>query len=130
MTNLNTLVSVLQIRVTDENNVRFGGKTRLKVEVPKLEIVDLKHRVLIEYHSGVQNHFCVFIDTFDDAHCAAYVYVWEQEETLKCTLRISDTEGEREPEGLADIPKSLDDDDIAQRLIDSLIDGTERTTRQ
>ena len=123
MTDLTTLISVVQAHVANENQARFDGKQRLKVEKPKRIVFEWQHRIIIDWHYGIPNHFCVFIDTFDDDHNAAYVYVWEGEDVLKRVLITSYKDGPEDPKELPDLDKSLDDDEIARQLLASVIDA-------
>jgi hypothetical protein len=124
MTDLDTLISIVQAHATNENRIRFGGKDKIKVEKDKKFIMVLYDRASIGWHYEVPNHFCVFIDTFAPGHYAAYVYVWEEEDILKCTLRISGKDGAEDPQELLSLNKSLDDDEIASMLIETVIYAT------
>jgi len=124
MTNLDTLISIVNAHAANENRTRFGGRDKIKVEKDKKFVVALDSRVSVGWHHEVPNHFCVFIDTFPSNHYAAYVYVWEEEEVLKRTLVISDEEATYEPQELSPLSKSLDDDAIARELIESVVDAT------
>ena len=124
MTNIDALFKAVEELLENENVGRYG-KTQLKVEAPKHEVYLFQDRPRIDWHSGIPNHLCAFTDSFDENHCAAYVYVWEEIHRLKCTLRISNIDGAH----YADLPyisKSLDDREIAKRVIDLVITGTER----
>ena len=125
MTDTETLISTLRMMIADENNARFSGAPKLSVDSPKVEIYLFQNQPRIAWHSAVPNHFCAFINSFDDNHCAAYVYVWEEEALLKCTLRLSNIDGAHHLE-LPSIPKSLDDYRIAGRVVAAVLDGTER----
>lgn len=125
MTNSYTLISEVRSLVAHENDTRFGGKLRLKVDAPKVEIYLFQDVPRIAWHSAIPNHLCAFVDSFDNNHCAAYVYVWEEDDRLKCTLKLSNVDDEHHEE-LPYISKSLDDHQIAERVIASVIAGTER----
>jgi len=124
MTNLDTLISVVNAHAAEENRIRFGGRDKIKVEKDKKFVMVLDNRVSVGWHHEVPNHFCVFIDTFPPNHYAAYVYVWEEEEVLKRTLVISDEEATYEPRELLPLSKSLDDEAIARDLIESVVSAT------
>lgn len=93
MTDSDTLISAVRRMAANENDARFGGRPRLKIEAPMVEIYLFQHQPRIAWHSAIPNHLCAFIDSFDDNHCAAYVYIWEEETGLKCTLRLSNIDG-------------------------------------
>jgi hypothetical protein len=124
MTNSYNLISAVQCLAANENANRFGGKPRLKVDAPKVEVYLFQSRTRIDWHSDVPNHLCAFIDSFDNDHCAAYVYLWEEEDRLRCTLRLSNIDGAHR-EDLPYLSKSLNDHQIAERVIASVITGTE-----
>jgi hypothetical protein len=125
MTNLDNLTSVIRTLASKENVSRYGGKTQIEVEAPKVDVGIFQDRPLIGWHSDVPNHLCVFSFSFDNDHCAAYVYVWEEDSRLRCTLVLSNIDSGHYEE-LPYISKSVDDHEIAERLIASLIPGTER----
>lgn len=124
MTNIDAVFKAVEELVENEN-VGGYGRTQLKVEAPKREVYLFQDRPRIDWHSGIPNHLCAFTDSFDENHCAAYVYVWEEIDRLKCTLRISNIDGAHYAE-LPSISKSLDDHEIAKRVIELVITSTER----
>jgi hypothetical protein len=125
MTNRDAVVSALRILAAKQNDTRFGGIARLKIDSPKLEHFLFQDRPRTVWHGGIPNHICAFTDSFDNNHCAAYVYVWDEGLRLKCTLELSNIDsGHREE--LPYISTSVDDNEIAELVITSLIAGTER----
>ena len=124
MTNIDAVIAAVQDRADNENINRYG-RTQLKVDARKREFYLFQDRPRVDWHSGIPNHLCAFTDCFDENHCVAYVYVWEEVDRLRCTWRISNIDGAHYAE-LPYISKSLDDRDIAKRVIDLLIIGTER----
>jgi|SRR5882724_35705 len=119
MTNLNNLVSSVRTLAIS------SGITKLEVDAPKLEYFIFQNQPRVAWHSAIPNDFCAFIYSFDDDHCAAYVYVREEEHQFKCTLRISNIDGPHH-EALPHIPTSLEDNEIAEQVIASVVAGTER----
>lgn len=85
-----------------------------------------QNRVRTDWHYGIPNDIGACIKWFDDEHCASYVYILVQDDYLKCTLRLSNMDPDRPSEVLPNIPKSLDEYQIAERVIASVIAGTER----
>ena len=126
MTNIETLIAAVQDVLANENATRYGGKTQLQIDAPKLEIYEFQNRPRIQWHSGIPNSFCAFSFSFDNDHCAAYVYVWDQPFSLNCTLRVSNIDGAHYA-ALPPVSKSRDDYEIARHLIDMLVAGTECT---
>lgn len=124
MTNIDSLIGVVRTVTANENAARYSGKAQLKVAVPKLEHYLFQDRPRIDWHSGIPNHLCSFTDSFDDDHCAAYVYVWEEQDRLKSTLRLSNIDGAHYAQ-LLYLSKSLTDLEIATRVVDSVTAGTE-----
>lgn len=130
MTNLNNVISAIRDLAGIENTARFGGRSHVKVDAPKIqEPFIFQNRVHIDWHSGVPNHVCAYSETFDDEHCAAYVYLWQQGDHFACTLRLANEDGAHH-EPLARIACSCDDRDIAQAVIASVIAGTQRLKRR
>src|ERR1051325_394126 len=123
MTHIDAVIAALEDLAENENASRCGAK--LKVDAPKREVYLFQDHPRIDWHSGIPNHLCAFTDSFDENHCAAYVYVWEEIDRLKCTLRISNIDGAHYA-GLPYISKSLDNREIAKRLIDLVITNTKR----
>ncbi|MCP9494168.1 MAG: hypothetical protein MSG64_06910 [Pyrinomonadaceae bacterium MAG19_C2-C3] len=115
MKNLNTLISAVNAHAFSENAIRFNGNERIKVEQEKIEVVEWKQGILSGWHHEVPNDFCIFSDVLDS--CAAYVYVKLKGEKLICTLVVSDGTGNEKKSELPPLENSLDDNDIAQRLI-------------
>ncbi len=124
MTNIQAVITAVEQLTANENTTRYGGKPQLDVEAPKLQPYEFQGRPRIDWHSGIPNNFCAFSYSFDDNHCAAYVYVSEQSDRLKCTLRVSNIDGPHYAE-LPPISKSLDDHKIARCVVDTLVAGTE-----
>lgn len=125
MTNFEALISEVKYLAAKENDTRFGGRIQLKVDSPKVDVYLFQNQPRIAWHSGIPNHLCAFTDSFDDNHCAAYVYVWDEGLRLKCTLELSNIDsGHREE--LPYISTSVDDREIAERVIASLVAGAER----
>lgn len=124
MTNIDAIIAAVGDLAENQNAGHYEG-TQLKVEAPKREVYLFQDRPRIDWHSGIPNHLCAFTDSFDENHCAAYVYVWEEIDRLKCTLRISNIDGAHYA-NLPYVSKSLDDREIAKRVIDLVITGTER----
>jgi hypothetical protein len=124
MTNIQRIITVLEDAAAYENATRYGGKPQLEVEAPKLQPYEFQGQPRIAWHSGIQNNFCAFSYSFDDNHCAAYVYVCEQRDELKCTLRVSNCDGAHYAD-LHPLPKSLTDNEIAHSIIETLITATE-----
>jgi hypothetical protein len=107
-----------------ENTNRYGGKPQLEVESPKLEHYEFQGQPRIAWHSGIPNNFCAFSFSFDDNSCAAYVYVFEEANELKRTLRVSNCDGA----SYADLPtleKSLNDVEIANSVVKTLVAATQ-----
>lgn len=125
MSNVDGLVSVIKSLAAKENDARFRGITRLKADAPKYEDDPLQIFRTLGWHSGIPNDLCTYIDTFDDEHCASYVYLREQGDRFKCTLKLSNIDGAHQ-EDLPSIPTALDDREIAQHVIASVIAATER----
>jgi len=124
MTEIQTIITVIQDVAARENAMRYGGKSQLEVEAPKLQPYEFRGQPRIDWHSGIPNDFCAFSYSFDDNHCAAYVYVLEQPDNLKCTLRVSNCDGAH----YADLPslaKSLGDHEIARSVVETLVAATE-----
>ena len=124
MTNIQSVITAVEGVTANENATRYGGKPQFDVEAPKLQPYEFQGRPRIDWHSGIPNNFCAFSYSFDDNHCAAYVYVLEQPDRLKCTLRVSNCDGALYAD-LPSISKSLDDHEIARRVVDTLVGGTE-----
>jgi hypothetical protein len=122
MTDLNTLISVVNAHAANENKVRFGGKDKLKVEQNKIEVTKLEQRVVWDWHYGVPNDFCVFIDVLDPH--AAYVFVKLEDDVLKRTLVVSDGKDYRDYRELPPLERSLDENEIARQLIESVVAAT------
>ena len=122
MTDLNTLISVVNAHAASENNVRFSGKDRIKVEEKKREVTVLDQRVEVYWHYGVPNDFCVFIEVLDPR--AAYVYVRLEDENLSRTLVISDGMDYFERRELSPLERSLDDNQIARQLVEAVVTST------
>src|SRR5436305_969473 len=89
MTNRDAVVSALRILAAKENDIRFDGIARLKVDSEKREHFLFQGRPQSAWHGGIPNDVCVFIDWFDDDHCAAYLYLLEQDGRFNCTLQLS-----------------------------------------
>ena len=124
MTNIQDLITAVKDVTADENATRYGGKPQLEVEAPKLQPYEFQGRPRIGWHSGIPNNLCAFSYSFDDNHCAAYVYVFEQAYRLNCTMRISNRDGAHYA-ALPSVSKSLDDREIARCLVDTVVAGTE-----
>lgn len=122
MTDLNTLISVVNAHAADENRVRFGGRDILNVEQNKIEVTKLEQRIVWDWHYGVPNDFCVFIDVLDPH--AAYVFVRLEDDVLKRVLVVSDGEDYRNHQELPSLEKSLDDNEIARQIIESVVAAT------
>ncbi len=130
MTNLNNVISALRELANIENDARFGGRTQIKVDSPKLqEPFIFQNAVQIHPHSGIPNDVCAYTDAFDDDHCAAYVYLCQQDSHFICKLRLANEDGAHH-EPMPSIPCSLDDHTIAQTVIASVITGTQRFGRR
>ena len=125
MTDLHTLIATVRDYAANENVIRYGGRDQLKVKAPFVDVFLFENCPKIRWHSAIPNDMCAFTESFDDNHCAAYVYLCEEETRFRCTLELSITdEGHRED--LPYISKSLDDHEIAQRVIASVVAGTKR----
>jgi hypothetical protein len=104
MTNIHNLRTTVEAHAIAYNKVRFD-EAQIKVKEKKSHITVLSDRILPGWHYGVPNDFCVFIDTLDNDHCAAYVYVLTEEcaDVLKLTLVISDEDGAQPPARIASL---------------------------
>jgi len=124
MTSIQAVIAAVKDVTADENAMRYGGKPQLEVEAPKLQTYEFQGRPCVGWHSGIPNNLCTFSYSFDDTHCAAYVYILEQADRLNCTMRISNCDGAHYAV-LPSIPRSLDDREIARCVVDALVAGTE-----
>jgi hypothetical protein len=124
MTDIQAIVTAVTQVIANENATRYRGKPQLDVEAPKLQPYEFQGLPRIDWHSGIRNNLCAFSYSFDDSHCAAYVYVFEESDALKCTLRVSNIDGSHLAE-LPSISRSLDDHKIARLVVDTLVAGTE-----
>lgn len=123
MTNLHNLVEVITARVSDENNLRFRGKNRLKVERTKIDVVQMCNKPPMAYwHNDVQNDFCIYTDVLDPT--AAYVYVTVGEDALRSRLVVSDGWDVKDYRDLRLLDASLDDNQIADQLIESVLNAS------
>jgi hypothetical protein len=123
MTNIHTVIAAVEDVAAHENATRYGCKPQLEVEAPKLQPYEFQGQPRIDWHSGIPNNFCAFSYSFDDNHCAAYVYVCEQAEQLTCSLRVSNCDGANYA-ALPALSKSLDDHEIAQSIVEALVAAT------
>lgn len=124
MTNMQAVISAVENLAAHENTTRYGGKTQLEVEAPKLQRYEFQGQPRITWHSAIPNDLCAFSYSFDENRCAAYVYVLEQPDELKCTLRVSNCDGAH----YADLPalaKSLDDNEIAHCVVTTVVAATQ-----
>src|SRR6266436_1838455 len=124
MTNLYNLIAAVEHEAANENLTR-PKRPQLKVAAPFVDVFLFQNRPTAAWHSAIPNRLCAFTDSFEDDTCAAYVYLWEEESRLKCTLELSNMDTGH-IEDLAYIPTSLNDREIAQRVIASVVAGTKR----
>lgn len=124
MSDMESVISAVKDVAAYENATRYGGKPQLEVEAPKLQFYEFQGQPRIAWHSGIPNNLCVFSYSFDENHCAAYVYLFEQRDELKCTLRISNCDGAHYAD-LTPFSRSLDDSEIARSLVETLVAATE-----
>ncbi len=119
MTDLHTLISAVNAHMVNQNEVRFGGKSRLQVK-------RFKGAGIGGVFSEMPNDFCVFIDTPDNpGPHAIRLFVKLEEGVLRCTLRLSDEIKDfRRDRELPSLPMSLDADQIAQQLVASVLAET------
>jgi len=123
MRDLRPLIELLRIRTTNEKKLRFHGKKRLKVEPKKTEVIELWNspRICV-WHNDVRNDFCVYNNVLDPT--AAYVYVTACGDALTSTMVVSfdwDVKEYHQPQLL---DASLDDGQIADQLIEAVLNAS------
>jgi hypothetical protein len=124
MTNLYNLIAAVEHEAVNQNVTR-DKKPQLQVKAPFVDVFLFQNQPKIAWHSAIPNHLCAFTNSFDDDTCAAYVYLWEEDSRFRCTLELSNIDAGH-VEDLSYIPKSLNDQEIAQQVIASVVAGTRR----
>ena len=124
MIDIQSVISAIKEMAAYENAIRYGGRTQLEVEAPKLQFFEFRGQPRIAWHSGIPNNLCVFSYSFDENYCAAYVYVFEHNDELRCTLRVSNRDGAHYTD-LMPLSRSLSDSEIAHSLVETLVTATE-----
>jgi hypothetical protein len=123
MINIESVISSVKDVAAYENATRYGGKPQLEVEAPKLQFFEFRGQPRVGWHSGIPNNLCVFSYSFDENHCAAYVYISEHADELRCTLRVSNRDGAHYAD-LMPLARSLNDSEIAHSLVETLVTAT------
>ena len=124
MIDIQSVISASKDMAAYESAIRYGGRTQFEVEAPKLQFFEFRGQPRIAWHSGIPNNLCVFSYSFDENHCAAYVYVFEHNDELRCTLRVSNRDGAHYA-GLMPLSRTLTDNQIAHSLVETLVSATE-----
>ncbi|HKU73969.1 MAG TPA: hypothetical protein VJR02_08630 [Pyrinomonadaceae bacterium] len=124
MIDIDSVISATKNTAAYENATRYAGKPQLEVEAPKLQFFEFRGQPSVDWHSGIPNNLCVFSYSFDENHCAAYVYLCEHGDELRCTLRVSNCDGAHYAD-LMPLSRSLSDSEIANSLVETLVTATE-----
>lgn len=124
MIDIESIISATKDVAAYENATRYAGKPQLEVEAPKLQFFEFQGQPRADWHSGIPNNLCVFSYSFDENHCAAYVYLFEHGDELRCTLRVSNCDGAHYAD-LMPLSRSLNHSEVAHSLVETVITATE-----
>jgi hypothetical protein len=127
MREIQRLISTVRARIPEANRKHFPEKkNRLRVEPTKTETpIQLEDSFpIIVWHNEVPNDFCLYTDVLDPT--AAYVYIKAEGDELRATLVVSYEREDQEFSKPQLLDPSLDDNQIADHLIDLVVNASRR----